>query len=91
MRVDVVLAWPDRSICEPLTLADGATVAEALAAWRARGGPLDDAGVVGYAVFGIRATATTVLGDGDRLELLRGLQVDPKDARRRRALKRDAP
>ncbi len=46
---------------------------------------------VGYAVFGIRATSATVLCDGDRLELLRGLQADPKDARRRRALKRETP
>jgi putative ubiquitin-RnfH superfamily antitoxin RatB of RatAB toxin-antitoxin module len=36
-------------------------------------------------VFGVRATGETVLRDGDRLELLRPLLADPKDARRRRA------
>jgi putative ubiquitin-RnfH superfamily antitoxin RatB of RatAB toxin-antitoxin module len=38
-------------------------------------------------VFGERASAEDVLRDDDRLELLRPLQVDPKEARRRRASK----
>ena len=38
------------------------------------------------AVFGVRAESDAVLRDGDRVELLRPLQADPKDARRRRAL-----
>jgi hypothetical protein len=37
------------------------------------------------AVFGVQATPQTPLHAGDRVELLRPLQVDPKDARRRRA------
>jgi putative ubiquitin-RnfH superfamily antitoxin RatB of RatAB toxin-antitoxin module len=32
---------------------------------------------------------TTPLRDGDRVELYRPLTVDPKEARRRRAAKRD--
>ena len=82
MKVDVVLAWPRMARSRALTLPDGATVATALAAF----GPID-AEIVGYAVFGIRATEDTVLRDGDRLELLRALTLDPKDARRRRAAK----
>lgn len=41
-----------------------------------------------FAVFGRRATIDAVLQDGDRVELLRPLLVDPKEARRRRAAKR---
>lgn len=82
MKVDVVLAWPRTAHCRTLVLPDGATVAAALAAF----GPID-AEIAGYAVFGIRATEDTVLRDGDRLELLRALTLDPKDARRRRAAK----
>lgn len=59
---------------------DGATVADAVAA---SGLALD--GVAGYAVFGVRADAHTRLHEGDRVELLRPLRIDPKEARRRRA------
>jgi putative ubiquitin-RnfH superfamily antitoxin RatB of RatAB toxin-antitoxin module len=81
VRIEVVRAWPRRFEAVTLELPDGATVADALAAsgWR------DDAETVAWAVFGVRATGETVLGDGDRLELLRPLLADPKDARRRRA------
>ena len=41
--------------------------------------------VAGMAVFGRRVTEAAVLQDGDRLELLRVLAIDPKEARRRRA------
>ena len=37
------------------------------------------------AVFGRRVSDATILHDGDRLELLRALVIDPKQARRRRA------
>ena len=37
-----------------------------------------------YAVWGKRVSVNTVLQDGDRLELLRPLKVDPKEARRLR-------
>ncbi|MFC7300155.1 RnfH family protein [Cognatiluteimonas weifangensis] len=80
MRVEVVQAWPRRQRSAVLQLADGATVAEALAAcgWSL-------AGISGQAIFGETATPATVLRDGDRLELLRPLVIDPKEARRRRA------
>ena len=41
--------------------------------------------ITGFAVFGVRATLETRLHEGDRVELLRELLADPKDARRRRA------
>lgn len=80
MRVQVVRAWPRRQEAVDLSLGDGASVADAIAA---SGFGLD--GIVGYAVHGERATPARVLHDGDRVELLRPLQADPKDARRRRA------
>ena len=81
MRIEVVRAWPRRFDSVWLELAAGATVAVALSAagWR------DDPEAGGYAVFGVRATRETELREGDRLELLRPLVADPKDARRRRA------
>ena len=81
MRIEVVRAWPRRFEALWLDLPEGANVADALAAagWR------DDADIVAWAVFGVRVTGETVLVQGDRLELLRPLVADPKDARRRRA------
>jgi putative ubiquitin-RnfH superfamily antitoxin RatB of RatAB toxin-antitoxin module len=82
MRVEVIRAWPRHHESVLLDLPDGATVADAL---KASG--FDQAGVGAYAVFGERATADDGLREGDRVELLRPLQADPKEARRRRALK----
>lgn len=86
LRVEVVLARPRRHAAITVELPAGATVGDAI---RASGLPLE--GVAGYAVFGERAAAETVLRDGDRVELLRPLQADPKDARRRRAASQRAP
>lgn len=80
IRVEVVLARPRHCESVLLELSEGASVADA---HNASG--LGAADVAGYAVFGVRVTAATPLHDGDRLELLRPLVVDPKEARRRRA------
>ena len=81
IRIELVRAWPRRFESTVVELADGANVGDALDAadWT------PDAEFVGLAVFGLAATTTTVLHDGDRIELLRGLQLDPKQARRLRA------
>ncbi|MBB5859921.1 RnfH family protein [Xanthomonas arboricola] len=81
MRVDVVLAWPDRCSSVSLELAEGATVAEAIAA----SGLAPDRPPAAQAIHGLVARADQVLRDGDRVELLRPLLLDPKEARRRRA------
>ena len=80
IRVEVIRAWPRRFESVVLQLPLDATLGEAVAA---SGFPLD--GISGYAVFGERADGGHRLRDGDRVELLRPLQADPKDARRRRA------
>ena len=40
---------------------------------------------VGFAVFGRRVEATDPVSNGDRIEVLRPLDIDPKEARRLRA------
>ena len=82
MRVEVVLALPRHQRTVAVELAGPATVASAIAA---SGLPL--AGIDAWAVHGVRVKADTPLRDGDRVELLRPLQMDPKEARRRRALR----
>ena len=61
-------------------LPEDATVEDALTA---SGWSLVD--VAGVAIFGERVERDARLHDGDRVELLRPLLIDPKDARRRRA------
>jgi uncharacterized protein len=81
--VEVILAWPRRHLSRRLRLEGGATVAQAVAA--AGFEPSLLAGLDGYAIHGLRVQADERLRDGDRVELLRPLQLDPKEARRRRA------
>ena len=80
LRVEVLRAWPRRHASVRLELPAGATVADAVAAC---GLALD--GVAGHAVFGEVAPPGRPLRDGDRVELLDALRLDPKEARRRRA------
>ncbi|MCE7031307.1 RnfH family protein [Lysobacter sp. GX 14042] len=80
MRVELARAWPRRHELRAVELPEGATVADAL---RAAGWSTGVEGAV--AVFGVVADAATVLHEGDRVELLRPLVVDPREARRRRA------
>lgn len=85
MKIEVVLAWPRRAESVTVDLPAGACVADAVAA--AAAGWNDLSAVDGYAVFGQRVQPETVLSEGDRVELLRPLQADPKEARRKRARK----
>jgi hypothetical protein len=84
LEIEVVYALPGRSWSARVRLPAPATVAQALAA-----AALDAPGLVvdpaRLAVFGKAVTADTPLRDGDRVEILRPLLVDPKDARARRA------
>jgi len=84
VRVEVVFAGKQSPVRCLLDLPTGSTVAEAIRA----SGVADqienfNGGRVG--VFGRIVQGATVLRDGDRVEIYRPLEIDPKDARRRRA------
>ncbi len=92
INVEIVRAWPRRFVATELSMPVGATVADALAAevhaiaanvveTQAQ---LKDVPTA-LAVFGERVELSYVLADGDRIEILRPLLADPKDARRNRA------
>ncbi len=95
VTVQVCHALPDAAYLEALTLPAGSTIAEALAAsgigahLEARNLPIDLA-QARVGIFGKLKTPDTLLRDGDRVELYRPLQADPKDSRRRRAKHREA-
>ncbi len=85
ISVEVVYALPDRHWRVGLSMPTGATVAEALAMARmADRVPGLRPETLGLGIFGHKAEPGTVLADGDRVELLRPLRADPKEARRRR-------
>jgi putative ubiquitin-RnfH superfamily antitoxin RatB of RatAB toxin-antitoxin module len=86
IEVEVACAMPEQQFLARVTVAAGATVAQALdasgvalrhpqfmqAAWR-------------VGVFGRVVALDTPLQAGDRVEIYRALRVDPGAARRRRA------
>ncbi len=78
LKVEVVYALPRREKVLSVSLPDGATVLDALL----KAG-LGKETAVG--IFGEAATLDTRLRDGDRVEVYRALEIDPKEARRRRA------
>jgi len=81
MRIEVIRAWPRRHDSVILALPDGATVADALAA---AAFPHQETPAA-VAIHGETVALDQTLRDGDRVELLRPLLLDPKEARRRRA------
>lgn len=92
MRVTVALAIPGRQEVIDLDLARGASVADALAAADlAARFPGIDLGALDAGVWGVRVPRETRLREGDRVELYRPLEADPKEARRRRARPRTSP
>jgi uncharacterized protein len=86
----VVFALPERHWSWTVVLAEGATVADALAAARAAAGaaPVPWDGEVG--IFGEACGRDAVPRDGDRIEIYRPLRSDPKVSRRARAAARKA-
>lgn len=80
ITVELTFATSDEAQSQYLRLPAGATVADALAASRFVG-----VTVAALAIHGEVVTPTTPLQDGDRIDLLRELVVDPMQARRQRA------
>jgi putative ubiquitin-RnfH superfamily antitoxin RatB of RatAB toxin-antitoxin module len=86
MKIEVIAAWPGRTERQLLELPEGASLASVRlhpalipalqTAW-------DEA--PGLAVYGQRASLSQRLTEGDRIEILRSLKADPKEARRARA------
>jgi putative ubiquitin-RnfH superfamily antitoxin RatB of RatAB toxin-antitoxin module len=86
MRISVAYSPRAGSVdLTELRLAEGATVDEALGASAlASRHPGLDPGCMPLGIWGKPAARNDVLRDRDRVEVYRPLQVDPKEARRRR-------
>lgn len=89
IEVELVYGLAERYWSRRLRVPANADVGEALALagsdWLPEAERTGIARPAGMAIFGRAATLRTRLHDGDRIELLRPLQVDPKQARKQRA------
>jgi putative ubiquitin-RnfH superfamily antitoxin RatB of RatAB toxin-antitoxin module len=82
--IEVVYALPERQVLKRVSLPEGSTVGDAIeASGLGREFPEIDLVLVG--IFGKRVRVDARLRDGERVELYRALQADPKEVRRRRA------
>jgi putative ubiquitin-RnfH superfamily antitoxin RatB of RatAB toxin-antitoxin module len=88
VTVEVVLARADEQIRRSVTLASGATAWQAVVASCLAEDFPDDVDPQRLGIFAKHVEPDAALQDGDRVEIYRGLTLDPKDARRRRARKR---
>jgi putative ubiquitin-RnfH superfamily antitoxin RatB of RatAB toxin-antitoxin module len=86
LRVSVIYSPAPRDVLEwPLQLPAGATVLEAMqGSGLAQVLPADQWAGASVGVWGRKCRHDQVLRDGDRVEVYRPLQVDPKVARRER-------
>ncbi|PCM44575.1 RnfH family protein [Marinobacter sp. ANT_B65] len=90
-HVEVAYARPDKQEIIPVQVPDGTTAVEAVKlSGIAEIFPEIDADSIDMGIFGkvIKKPAEHELRDGDRVELYRPLQIDPKQARLNRAKKK---
>ena len=86
MRVEVVFALPERQVLSPVDLPDGATVADAIRrSGVAREFPDVDVASLQAGIWGKPAERGQELRAGDRVELYRPLEINPREARRLKA------
>jgi putative ubiquitin-RnfH superfamily antitoxin RatB of RatAB toxin-antitoxin module len=86
INVEVAYALPEKQVIRAVNVDAGTTIGAAIV----QSGimmdypdlELEDAKV---GIFGKAAVMTTVLADGDRVEIYRALIADPKEVRRKRA------
>ena len=91
LTVEVVFALPLEQDCAVVELPDGASVRDAIA----RSGvtarhPIIDLGACRVGIWGRPAGLDDRVRNGDRVEIYRPLQADPKESRRARARPRKA-
>jgi len=84
LAIEIVYALPHAQTVLCISVAPGTTVQDAVErSGILPEGPSDPS--PSYGIFGRRVGPTQRLVDGDRIEIYRPLQVDPRLARRRRA------
>jgi len=85
LRVEVVYALPDQQVMTLLEMEEGASVREAIeSSGILRQFPEIELVQGRVGIFGKPVDPNSLLRDGDRVEIYRSLEADPKETRRRR-------
>jgi hypothetical protein len=91
LQVEVAYALPDVAHIIPLHVAPGATIREVIELSSIlQRCPEIDLGRDKVGIFSIPQNLDNKVSNGDRVEIYRDLQIDPMEARRRRAEKQKA-
>jgi putative ubiquitin-RnfH superfamily antitoxin RatB of RatAB toxin-antitoxin module len=86
LAVELVLAMPGEQVLLALDVDEGATVADVIAcSGIASRFPGLAVGEMPVGIWGKRVSRDTVVRQGDRIEIYRPLEIDPREARRQRA------
>lgn len=89
LRVEVAYARPDTQLLLALDLPEGSTARQAIEASGVLGRfPEIDLEQTKIGIYGKICSLDEVLRTGDRVEIYRPLQADPKEARRQRAARK---
>ena len=86
LSVELVLATPERQVLLALDVEEGASVADVIA-WSGVGSQFPELAVdtMPVGIWGRPVSRDSRVGPGDRIELYRPLEIDPREARRQRA------
>lgn len=87
IEVEVAYAEPGRQFLRRIVLPEGSSVDDAIRTSALEADFGIDASNLASGIWSRIVPRTTRLNDGDRVELYRPLTADPKEARRRRAVK----
>lgn len=83
MQVEIVFATPAHQVLKTVSVADGATVADVIAAsGLAQEFPDYDLDALQAGVWGKPVDRARQVKDSDRVEIFRPLEMDPREARR---------
>lgn len=86
MRIEVVFALPDRQVLLTPDVPESATVADAIAlSGIARHFPECNLDALQAGIWGHPVDRDCAVRQGDRVELYRALEMDPREARRLKA------
>ena len=86
--VEVAYAEPQRQFLRALRVPAGSTVAQVIAASDVERECGIDVGALSVSLWSKPVARDALVRDGDRVEILRPLKIDPKEARRLRAQRR---
>lgn len=87
LQIEVVFALPDQQSLQIVLVEPGVTVADVITKSGLQGKfPDHDLGEMIVGVWGRQVAKDRMIKDGDRIELYRPLELEPREARRQLAL-----